>query len=204
MPVFDSETGEELVLTAAHVVGGLARGWQPMAPVYTTDQFPPIPAAQAHIGHTIKTVPEGAEAACAVDAAVFRPGEHVRCNRDSGRGAFIHEWRELSDEDIGAVVYKRGCSTGLTQGVFYEIAADVELRIRRSPRFDVLYERVLAILPEPDLPFASPGDSGAIVVDDRRRAVGLIVGMEDPAKVAEPLTFCVPMEAVVRELGLVI
>lgn len=200
MPVIDRQSGESLLLSAAHVVGGLARSSRESA-VYTSDAVPPTPAAQVRIGTTIDSVPDELVEECKCDAALVRPVADVTFNRRLDRGSITRYIRALGEEDLGATLHKRGCTTGETRGEFWGMT-DVPLRVRTSPAFDVLYSNVLSIMSTDHSPFALPGDSGAVVVDANNDVVGLIVGMEDPTRTRDPMTFAIPIETVLGALDI--
>jgi hypothetical protein len=199
MPVFDRESGEELLLSAAHVVGGLARSWRDNAAVFTCTEQTPTPATQIPLGHTIDTIPSALVEECDCDAALVRVVDAIAINRRLDRGSIVRATRALTSDELGAIVHKRGCATGETRGEFWGVT-DVPLRVRRSPAVYVLYSDVLSILSTDNAPFALPGDSGAILVDSQNAVVGLIVGMEDPEETPNPLTFAIPIATVLEAL----
>jgi Trypsin len=194
MPVVDRATRETLLLTASHVVGGLARAWRVNVDVYSFDGLA-APATQRRIGNTIKSVPDAMVDRCDVDGALARLADGVEVTRNLDRGSIVRQVRHLSANDIGLAVHKRGAATGETTGEFYEISTDVPLRVRS--RKNVLYSEVLAFASR-RAPFAQPGDSGAVVVDDAMYVIGLIVGMEQGAP--DPLVFAVPIQPLLDAL----
>lgn len=156
MPVYDEESGEELLLSAAHVVGGLARSWTQSVQVFTCEQ-PPTPVTQRRVGETVDSIPDGLVDACDIDGALVRLDDGVSCIRQTERGSIGRDVRDLTLDDIGLIVHKCGCRTGQTRGQFYEFATDVALRVRTSPVHDVYYSNLLAFIPADDRPFALQG-----------------------------------------------
>src|SRR3954469_19456650 len=94
MPVVDRESGESLLLSAAHVVGGLARSSRESA-VYTSDATPPTSATQIRIGTTIDSVPSELVDACECDAALVRTVADTIFNRRMDRGSITRYVRAL-------------------------------------------------------------------------------------------------------------
>jgi LPS sulfotransferase NodH len=72
---------------------------------------------------------------------------------------------------VGSVVHKVGAESGYTTGLVVGVTADVVVRYDDGPR--VLGGQILVRSLDPD-PFALPGDSGALLVEQR---TGLAVGM---------------------------
>jgi hypothetical protein len=187
------------LLSAAHVVGGLARSWRDNASVYTCAETIPTPATQLRIGHTIDTIPHELVDECECDAALVRLLGDIACTRRLDRGSIRRQIRDLTADDLGAIVHKRGSKTGETRGEFWGVT-DVQLQVRSSPRVDILYSNVLSVLSTDDSPFSLPGDSGAVLVDGNNAVAGLVVGMEDPALTTTPLTFALPIRTVLNAL----
>jgi hypothetical protein len=97
-------------------------------------------------------------------------------------------------------VCKSGASTHRTVGTIVQIGGKIDFYVPPLGR-DVLYENQLLIQPyHPVGPFASPGDSGSLVVmnesGDENRVVGLLVGGDD----APPNYFATPILDVVAAL----
>lgn len=72
-------------------------------------------------------------------------------------------------------VRKHGAQTGLTSGQLLPIAADHYMKDVRAR-----YSWGWWVQGANGTPFAARGDSGAIVVDDERRVVGMVVAIESP------------------------
>jgi hypothetical protein len=108
----------------------------------------------------------------AVDAAVIKPPDGLACESDSARG-YVRGIRDLwtADESENIAVSKIGAQTGETQGTLKPVTADLrvkDLRVRYSMGWWVEGKGGV---------FAEPGDSGAIVIDDARNAIGMLVAV---------------------------
>lgn len=121
---------------------------------------------------------------------------------DAGRGDPVHASNRITDvrdvfndvNFIGEVVTKVGRTTGKTQGKCVGATATVHIvdvfDTHVPPAFVFAYN-CLEIVPEPPgtldckghAYFGEQGDSGSLVVDAQRRAVGLLFSVPDPTKV---------------------
>jgi hypothetical protein len=97
--------------------------------------------------------------------------------------------------DIGDRVAKLGRTTGLTRGRVSAIEID-DLTVEYDIG-DLRFDNQIEIAPEGGSPFSLGGDSGSLVVDGRRRAVGLLFAGNDV-----DATYVNPIETVFDELGL--
>jgi hypothetical protein len=109
----------------------------------------------------------------AVDAAVIKPPEGLVCANESVGGPVrgIRDlWRVNDNEDVE--VSKIGAQTAETRGTLKPVNADnrvKDLRVRYSMGWWAYGDGSV---------FAEPGDSGAIVVDAERYAIGMLVAVE--------------------------
>jgi hypothetical protein len=87
----------------------------------------------------------------------------------------------IADPKLGLRVYKSGRSTALTSGVISQV--DVAVDVQYGDR-TARYANQIMITP-----FTQRGDSGALVLDEQRRAVGLIFSGSDRVSVANPIRF---------------
>jgi hypothetical protein len=196
VPVFDGDSGKTLVLSAAHVAGALNRCWHQDVVVFTSQASPPDQASpRTRVGRPLRSIPATLTSPCDVDAVTIEPRASLSLSRDiGGRGAALHVVRDLTEEDIGVPLYKRGWATGETSGACYEVEASVRLTVRDAPKEEAVYDRLIGIMGDHGA-FAAPGDSGAAVVDDLNQLVGLLVGMDSD------LAYCTPMSLVLEALG---
>lgn len=120
----------------------------------------------------------------------------------AGRGDAVHAANRIADVRdvfndplfVGEIVTKVGRTTGRTQGKCVSVTVPVRIvdvfDTSASPA-QILAYNCMEIIPEPlgtldckgNAWFAEEGDSGSLVVDLQRRAVGLLFGVPDPNKV---------------------
>lgn len=97
--------------------------------------------------------------------------------------------------DTGAVVYKVGRTTGVTQGRVSAIEVD-----NISVEYDrgiLDFDGQLEIEPLDGIPFSKGGDSGALIVDSQYRAIGLLFAGND-----RDVTYANPLPVVFETLGI--
>jgi hypothetical protein len=109
----------------------------------------------------------------AVDAAVIKPPQGLDCGNGSGGGA-VRGIRDLwtVDDKEDVAVSKVGAQTQETTGTLKPVAADnrvKDLKVRYSMGWWAYGDHGA---------FAEQGDSGAIVVDEERNAIGMLVAIE--------------------------
>jgi hypothetical protein len=168
------DTDDRLILTAAHLFDGHK---DDARVAYCDPGVEPAPTqgdhATKHCGVLRRRVPLARIPTIAVDAAVIKPPESLACENESAGGC-VRGTRDLwtVDDNESIAVSKIGAQSGETRGALKPVAADnrvKDLRVRYSMGWWAYGE---------DGIFAARGDSGAIVVDDERRAVGMLVAVE--------------------------
>ena len=88
--------------------------------------------------------------------------------------------------EIGETVYKLGRTTGLTKGRISAVEID-GLQVEYD-RGILEFDQQVEIEPVGDKPFSLGGDSGSLIVDSRRRALGLLfAGNDVDATYANPI-----------------
>lgn len=87
----------------------------------------------------------------------------------------------IADPKLGVRVYKTGRSTGLTSGMITQV--DVTVDVTYGSRTARYANQIMMT------PFTQRGDSGALVIDEQRRAVGLVYSGSDKVTVACPIRF---------------
>jgi S1-C subfamily serine protease len=112
---------------------------------------------------------------------------------------------ETLNEDNPVLVHKRGFGTGETNGLLIPVAESLDVEGRLPDGSPVLRTYLRGFFVYGDgRPFAKPGDSGAIVVDDDDCVVGMIVALRaaDSAHAtgSDP-AFVVPIGDLVEYLG---
>jgi hypothetical protein len=169
----DGDEDDRLILTAAHLVDGAADG----APVlYAPPGLEPSVADGVYCGTIRRRVPLYHVPFIAVDAAVIKPRLRLQCSNEMGFGAPTGV-RDIGAEDQSDFipVRKDGAQTGMTSGELLPVSAthhmeDVQARYTCGWWADGTGGAL----------FAARGDSGAIVVDDARQVVGMVVALEHP------------------------
>ena len=116
---------------------------------------------------------------------------------------YYYDWLEglgaiagVRDEplDAGERVFKLGRTTGLTEGRVSAIEVDA-LQVGFDAG-DLLFDSQIEIAPAGGAPFSLGGDSGSLIVDGRRRALGLLFAGNDA-----DATYANPIGSVLEELG---
>lgn len=94
----------------------------------------------------------------------------------------VRRYVEKRDVELGEAVCKFGRTTGYTKGCVYSIHFDIKIRYDRTGQSALFHDQFLI---EPATPtftrFVAPGDSGSMLMDFERDAVGLIfAGASEP------------------------
>lgn len=84
----------------------------------------------------------------------------------------------VAQPQLGSRVIKSGRTTGLTQGTVTQV--DVTANVRYGDRLARFTNQIMIT------PFSQPGDSGSLVLDYERNAVGLLFSGSDQVAVANP------------------
>lgn len=189
----DDDPDDLLVLTTAHLFLDLADD----APVLVAPPDPLDPPQQAGrpFGKIRRRVPLVHLPHIAVDAAVIKPMAGVDCSPlvAGGQPTGIRDlWAEQPEDDVR--VMKHGAKTGLTCGTLTPIQADLMA-------FDVAarYTSGWMVAGDEQL-FATQGDSGAIVVDEERRIVGMAVTVDRAGDDPTIECFCHGIAQILRAL----
>lgn len=138
------------------------------------------------VGFLLRFVPLSLTGRNRVDAAVARLATGVDVE-----GSLLHglgSLRGIREEPIeeGDVVLKLGRTTGLTRGRIRAFEVD-QLRVRYEMG-TLIFDHQIEIEPLGPGPFSLAGDSGALIVDEELRAVGLLfAGNDQDATYAHPI-----------------
>ncbi|MHB1420683.1 MAG: chymotrypsin family serine protease [Bacillota bacterium] len=174
--VKDRFTGKLLILSNNHILANVTNGQDGRSTVGDpilqpgTDDGGELADT---IGYLERFVPlnYGSDASNLVDAAVARPIDPGLIDpRILGLGAP----RETIDPQIGQVVYKSGRGTGLTRGWLRVIHTSILMEYADGLSARLTDQVVTSKM-------AGPGDSGALLLDTNRRAIGLLVGGSEQA-----------------------
>lgn len=164
---------DRLILTAAH----LFKGMPDNASVTCAPPGPePSSITGQHCGTLRRRVPLSHLPTIVVDAAVVKPHRDFECSNEMECGApqgTNDLWTVRDATEIH--VRKHGAQTGMTAGRLIPIAADHYMKDVRAR-----YSWGWWVDGTNGTPFAARGDSGAIVIDDERRVVGMVVAIESP------------------------
>lgn len=135
---------------------------------------PTVPPISPPTAPANPTIPENR-----VDAAIAIPNEGIATN--SAILDLNYPPAGIADPRLGMSVVKSGRTTGLTSGIItqVDVTVDVEYGGQRA-RF--VNQMVIT-------PFSQRGDSGALVLNADRHAVGLIFSGSDAISVATPIRF---------------
>jgi hypothetical protein len=209
-PVID-RTGQRLLLTAAHVVGSLSWAHElARTDVLVAAAGGPPGAGDRTMGDVVVSHPPEPTKLVMLDAALVAPLAHVTLGGPVRAGTLSSVPRNVeltADEDNPVLVYKRGInSPAVTQGLLNPVAES--LRVRSVQADGTVLTRTYArgfFVVGGDEPFARPGDSGSIVVDDDDCIVGLLVALRAPdphnPRPEDP-AFVVPIVDILSEMGL--
>jgi hypothetical protein len=98
-------------------------------------------------------------------------------------------------------VFKLGRTTGLTQGTVTAIEID-DIAVDYDTSM-LVFDNQIEITGMPGAPFSDAGDSGALVIDERLRAIGLIFCGNAAAMDGAGLTFANHLPKVMSAMDLV-
>ena len=162
------------------------------------------------IGEVVASHPnDPAAQEVALDAALVRPYDRVQLAsvvRDVPTSCIARDVEETSSDDNPVVVHKRGFATGLTSGLLEPFPVSLEVAGRGENGEEVVRDYTRGFFVEGDPgPFAKPGDSGAIVIDDDGCVVGMVVAVasKNPQDVQpSDAAFVVPVTDLLANLSL--
>ena len=167
-----TDEDDRLILTAAHLLDDVEDGTRVLcAPAG------PEPASTdgQYCGTVRRRVPLDHLASITVDAAVIKPPAGIECSNrmTSGEPTGVRDLWVVDDQSEPIAVRKQGAQTRMTSGELLPIAATHYMEDVRTR-----YKEGWWIYGSGSTPFAAKGDSGAIVIDDARRVVGMLVAVE--------------------------
>jgi hypothetical protein len=189
--------GETLLLTCAHVAGGLGAG-QPgdLVLVPSRRNAEALGAVlQSRFGELVRALPlstEYEDRASNLDAAILRPTDPGALDADVALlGRKPAGVRPLATLSLGEPVHKVGSTTELTQGTISELHVTISIPYPSAGlgTRSVWFSEMIGVTR-----FTAAGDSGALVLDADARAVGLHVGS------AGETSLCLPIERVLAKL----
>jgi len=172
----EEDEDDLLILTAAHVLIQVEDG----ADVLSAPPGPePSSTNGSYCGRVRRRVPLVNLPAISVDAAVIKPPPRLECANQLACGTpnGIRDLWRVDDDSEPIPVRKHGAQTQLTHGELLPVAADLRIKDVNTQYRDGWW-----VDGRDGREFASQGDSGAIVVDEQRRVVGMVVALEHPAQ----------------------
>jgi hypothetical protein len=143
------------------------------------------------------------------DAALVAPGPGVTLTstvRDRAVSCLTRDAEETAVDDNPVIVYKRGINQpSLTMGLLDPVptSLDVKSCLPDGSQVSRFYPRGYFVVGN-DRPFARPGDSGSIVVDEDSCVVGLLVALRTSnSSDVQPddSAFVVPIADLLSEIG---
>lgn len=183
-----AKLGDPILLPGPHdggtledsVIGRLYR-FQPVQKVYTQSSCPKAAAfqlwANALVGlfapaykvSLLREAPSGN----AIDAALAKP---VDASRLSPKILELGEVNGVAEAEVGMDVVKSGRTTGVTEGTIKALHATVQVDMGDGEEA-VFTDQIIAT------PMSQGGDSGSLVLDKHRRAIGLLFAGSDKTTV---------------------
>lgn len=168
----DTDEDDRRILTAAHLLQDVPDDARVL---YAPAGPQPHSSTGRYCGKIRRRVPLHHLPSIGVDAAVIKPQPRIDCtNRmDCGAPTGLRDLWVVEDQAQDIPVRKHGAQTQVTSGQLMPIAADhymQDVHARYSSGWWVYGCEGTA--------FADQGDSGAIVVDDARRVVGMVVAVD--------------------------
>lgn len=209
LPVRDRNTGAVMLLTAAHVIGGLfpiatretgVVGYGDLMEDHEHETLTaPVSAISSALGQLERSIPPSREQRCTVDAAVARVSSdrELRNQFDGEPIAGVRDIRELLDTDIAVTMF--GARSNRREGVLNTAPVAERLRLGKT-QHRIFYERACHVRSTDGEPFAVSGDSGSILVDQDRNALAMVVGMLTENEKPTPCALATPLVPVLEGL----
>jgi hypothetical protein len=195
------------VLTAAHVVGALGTPPDGTEVMYVAGFG--VGATDRPIGTVRLSHPEEETSEVLLDAALVATNESVTCTSVVNKEKTSRIARDIANTcqpGEPMIVHKRGWKTGRTEGLLNPTieSLDVDEQLADGTIITRSYLRGYFVVGS-DRPFAEPGDSGAIVVDEDDCVLGMIVALrtKNPnTPSAEDQAFVVPIGNLITTLDI--
>ncbi|MGH2853836.1 MAG: hypothetical protein ACRDLF_06555 [Solirubrobacteraceae bacterium] len=167
-----TDEDDRLILTAAHLLDDVPDGTR----ILCAPAGPEPSSADGRFCGTVRRrVPLSHLPSIVVDAAVVKPHPSIACSShmDCGAPNGLRDLWVAEDESEVVAVRKHGAQTGMTSGQLMPIPADHYMEDVRAR-----YAKGWWAYGSDGAAFAAKGDSGAIVVDEARRVVGMVVAID--------------------------
>ena len=183
-----AKVGDPILLPGPHdggtldnnVIGRLHR-FKAVQKVYTQSSCPKAAAAELWVNavcklmapkYTFKVLRQ-TDDENTIDAALAKP---VNPQKLRSQILEVGEVKGVAEAEVGMNVVKSGRTTGVTKGTIRAINATVQVDMGDGEQA-VFHDQIIAT------PMSQGGDSGSLVLDDKRRAVGLLFAGSDKTTV---------------------
>ena len=193
-----------MMLTAAHVAGSLSGAHELGHNEVLLLTGGAVGSGDRRLGEVVRSHPAEPSDEVHLDAALVHLDDHVTLERVVRTHGTSGRARDLDGSEDFITVYKRGCTSGLTEGTLDPTPESLRVRLPHAGGEPIVRDYLRGWFVEGhNGPFARPGDSGAIVVDEDECVVGMVVALRtDAVKGPQPtdLTYVVPIHDIL--LGL--
>jgi hypothetical protein len=209
LPVADRHGETTMLLTAAHVIGGLFPFSQSenevigYGKVNDRDAHDTTTEAQDAIkfslGELRRSIPPSHSQECTVDAAIAEVTIRRELqNHLEGRPiAGARDIRSMVGVEFPVTMF--GARSNLRRGTLSAAPVTEQVEIGRSGRL-ITYRHACHITSSDEMPFADHGDSGSIVVDEDNFAVAMVVGLASSATGTPCRTLAIPISPILEAL----
>jgi hypothetical protein len=195
------------VLTAAHVVGALGTPPDGTEVMYVAGFG--VGATDRPIGTVVLSHPEEETSEVLLDAALVATNQSVTCTSVVNKEKTSRIPRDIATTcppGEPLIVHKRGWKTDRTVGLLdpEEQSLDVDEQLADGTVITRNYLGGYFVVGDQE-PFAEPGDSGAVVVDEDDCVLGMIVALrtKNPGTPsAEDQAFVVPIDNLITTLDI--
>jgi hypothetical protein len=202
--------GEPRLLTAAHVVGALSEAADGSGHVSYVAGVGGASSLDRMIGRVTLSHPaDPAVREVELDAALVTLESTVTCEnivRDIATSRIARNVEETAVDDNPVLVHKRGFASGETTGLLDPVPQSLDVAGKRPDGTTVVRSYLRGYFVEGDNgPFARPGDSGSIVIDDDDCVVGMIVALraQNPSVIQpDDLAFVVSIVDIAATIGI--
>jgi hypothetical protein len=198
-----------MLLTAAHVIGGLF----PFSSSETEVMgYGDVPDADAHdtttavqdavrysLGRLRRSIPPSLSQECTVDAAIAEvtSRRELKNHLEGVPIAGVRDIRQMVAVDLPVRMF--GARSNLRQGILSSAPVTEQLSLGRDGPL-VTYRHACHIRSIDDNSFADLGDSGSVVIDRDSFAVAMVVGRASLATGSPPPALAIPMVPILEAL----
>lgn len=183
-----AKMGDPILLPGPHDGGTLEKSvigrlhkFQPVQKVYTQSTCAKAAAVQFWANAMMKVMAPAykvkflrqSEAPNTIDAALAKPTDPSKLN---SRILEVGDIKGVAEAEVGMNVIKSGRTTGVTTGTIKAVHATVQVDMGDGEEA-VFSDQIIAT------PMSQGGDSGALVLDEKHRAIGLLFAGSDKTTV---------------------